>query len=148
MAPPWLGKTTVIVATKWGESCVPPPARAGEGRAISPRCSPTSEPYDVLFIDEIHRLSPVVEEVSIRHGRLPAGYYDWRSCPAARSIKIDLPPFTPDRRHHPRRFAGALLRDRFGIVQRLEFYCDPDLRIHCRRARHMGLEMSDEARWK
>ena len=103
------------------------------------------EPHDVLFIDEIHRLSPVVEEV------LYPAMEDYQldimigEGPAARSIKIDLPPFTligaPPR-------AGSLtspLRDRFGIVQRLEFYQIPDLQhIVSRSARHMGLEMSDE----
>ncbi|SUH15237.1 Holliday junction DNA helicase [Salmonella enterica subsp. enterica] len=85
------------------------------------------EPHDVLFIDEIHRLSPVVGRGTLSgDGRLPVGYYDWRR-PAARSIKIDLPPFTLI---GATTRAGSLtspLRDRFGIVQRLEFYQVPDL---------------------
>lgn len=80
------------------------------------------EPHDVLFIDEIHRLSPVVEEV------LYPAMEDYQldimigEGPAARSIKIDLPPFTLI---GATTRAGSLtspLRDRFGIVQRLEFY--------------------------
>lgn len=85
------------------------------------------EPHDVLFIDEIHRLSPVVEEV------LYPAMEDYQldimigEGPAARSIKIDLPPFTLI---GATTRAGSLtspLRDRFGIVQRLEFYQVPDL---------------------
>ncbi len=103
------------------------------------------EPHDVLFIDEIHRLSPVVEEV------LYPAMEDYQldimigEGPAARSIKIDLPPFTLI---GATTRAGSLtspLRDRFGIVQRLEFYQIPDLQhIVSRSARRMGLEMSDE----
>lgn len=103
------------------------------------------EPHDVLFIDEIHRLSPVVEEV------LYPAMEDYQldimigEGPAARSIKIDLPPFTLI---GATTRAGSLtspLRDRFGIVQRLEFYQVPDLQyIVSRSARFMGLEMSDD----
>ena len=101
--------------------------------------------YSVLFIDEIHRLSPVVEEV------LYPAMEDYQldimigEGPAARSIKIDLPPFTLI---GATTRAGSLtspLRDRFGIVQRLEFYQVPDLQyIVSRSARFMGLEMSDD----
>lgn len=89
------------------------------------------EPHDVLFIDEIHRLSPVVEEV------LYPAMEDYQldimigEGPAARSIKIDLPPFTLI---GATTRAGSLtspLRDRFGIVQRTEFYQVADLQ-HCR----------------
>mgnify|MGYP000531451027 CR=1 FL=1 len=99
----------------------------------------------ILFIDEIHRLSPVVEEV------LYPAMEDYQldimigEGPAARSIKIDLPPFTLI---GATTRAGSLtspLRDRFGIVQRLEFYQVPDLQyIVSRSARFMGLEMSDD----
>jgi len=99
----------------------------------------------VLFIDEIHRLSPVVEEV------LYPAMEDYQldimigEGPAARSIKIDLPPFTLI---GATTRAGSLtspLRDRFGIVQRLEFYQVPDLQhIVGRSARYMGLDMSEE----
>ena len=104
------------------------------------------EPHDVLFIDEIHRLSPVVEEV------LYPAMEDYQldimigEGPAARSIKIDLPPFTLI---GATTRAGSLtspLRDRFGIVQRLEFYQVPDLQhIVGRSARYMGLDMSEGA---
>jgi Holliday junction DNA helicase RuvB len=102
------------------------------------------EPHDVLFIDEIHRLAGGGRGALSGNGRLSAGYHDWRR-PAARSIKIDLPPFTLI---GATTRAGSLtspLRDRFGIVQRLEFYQVPDLQhIVSRSARYMGLEMSDE----
>ena len=86
------------------------------------------EPEDVLFVDEIHRLSPVVEEV------LYPALEDFQldivigEGPAARSIKLDLPPFTLVGATTTR--AGLLtspLRDRFGIVQRLEFYSHDEL---------------------
>jgi Holliday junction DNA helicase RuvB len=103
------------------------------------------EPHDVLFIDEIHRLSPVVEEV------LYPAMEDYQldimigEGPAARSIKIDLPPFTLI---GATTRAGSLtspLRDRFGIVQRLEFYQVADLQhIVGRSAGVLGLELSEE----
>ncbi|TGE14728.1 Holliday junction branch migration DNA helicase RuvB, partial [Salmonella enterica subsp. enterica serovar Poona] len=103
------------------------------------------EPHDVLFIDEIHRLSPVVEEV------LYPAMEDYQldimigEGPAARSIKIDLPPFTLI---GATTRAGSLtspLRDRFGIVQRLEFYQVPDLQHNdARSASHIGLGRSDD----
>ena len=119
--------------------------RCWKRRGIWQRCSLTLNPHDVLFIDEIHRLSPVVEEV------LYPAMEDYQldimigEGPAARSIKIDLPPFTLI---GATTRAGSLtspLRDRFGIVQRLEFYQVPDLQyIVSRSARFMGLEMSDD----
>lgn len=103
------------------------------------------EPHDVLFIDEIHRLSPVVEEV------LYPAMEDYQldimigEGPAARSIKLDLPPFTLI---GATTRAGSLtspLRDRFGIVQRLEFYRVEDLQhIVGRSAACLGLPLSDE----
>lgn len=103
------------------------------------------EPHDVLFIDEIHRLSPVVEEI------LYPAMEDYQldimigEGPAARSIKIDLPPFTLV---GATTRAGSLtspLRDRFGIVQRLEFYNVDDLQhIVARSASFMGLEITAE----
>jgi Holliday junction DNA helicase RuvB len=103
------------------------------------------EPRDVLFIDEIHRLSPVVEEI------LYPALEDFQidimigEGPAARSIKLDLPPFT---------LAGATtragmltnpLRDRFGIVARLEFYAQEDLATIVRRsARLLEVKLEDE----
>lgn len=95
------------------------------------------EPHDVLFVDEIHRLSPVVEEI------LYPAMEDYQldimigEGPAARSIKLDLPPFTLV---GATTRAGSLtspLRDRFGIVQRLEFYSTEDLISIVKRSAHI-----------
>ena len=144
--PPGLGNTTLanFVANEVGvnlrTTSGPVLEKAGDLAAMLTNL----EPHDVLFIDEIHRLSPVVEEV------LYPAMEDYQldimigEGPAARSIKIDLPPFTLI---GATTRAGSLtspLRDRFGIVQRLEFYQVPDLQyIVSRSARFMGLEMSD-----
>ena len=85
------------------------------------------QPHDVLFVDEIHRLSPVVEEV------LYPAMEDFQidimigEGPAARSIKLDLPPFTLIGATTRAGLLTAPLRDRFGIVQRLEFYTPEEL---------------------
>lgn len=144
--PPGLGKTTLagIVANELGANLRttsgPVLEKAGDLAAMLTNL----EPHDVLFIDEIHRLSPVVEEI------LYPAMEDYQldimigEGPAARSIKIDLPPFTLV---GATTRAGSLtspLRDRFGIVQRLEFYNVDDLQtIVLRSAHFMGLEISD-----
>jgi Holliday junction DNA helicase RuvB len=127
--PPGLGKTTLanILAQEMGVSLRstsgPVLERAGDLAAIMTNL----EAGDVLFIDEIHRLSPVVEEV------LYPAMEDFQldimigEGPAARSIKLDLPPFTLVGATTRAGLLTAPLRDRFGIVQRLEFYKISDL---------------------
>ncbi|ASV33657.1 Holliday junction DNA helicase RuvB [Candidatus Williamhamiltonella defendens] len=143
--PPGLGKTTLanIVAHEMGvnlrTTSGPVLEKAGDLAALLTHL----EPRDVLFIDEIHRLSPVVEEI------LYPAMEDYQldimigEGPGARSIKLDLPPFTLI---GATTRAGSLtspLRDRFGIVQRLEFYSVPDLEhIVSRSARCLQLPLT------
>lgn len=145
--PPGLGKTTLanIVANEMEvnirTTSGPVLEKAGDLAALLTNL----EENDVLFIDEIHRLSPMVEEV------LYPAMEDYQldimigEGPAARSIKIDLPPFTLI---GATTRAGSLtspLRDRFGITQRLEYYKIPDLQhIVQRSADCLGLSMEAE----
>jgi Holliday junction DNA helicase RuvB len=127
--PPGLGKTTLanIIAQEMGVSLKstsgPVLERPGDLAALLTNL----EPGDVLFVDEIHRLSPVVEEV------LYPAMEDFQldimigEGPAARSIKLDLPPFTLVGATTRAGMLTNPLRDRFGIVQRLEFYSAEDL---------------------
>jgi Holliday junction DNA helicase RuvB len=103
------------------------------------------EPHDVLFIDEIHRLSPVVEEI------LYPALEDFQldimigEGPAARSVKLDLPPFTLVGATTRAGMLTNPLRDRFGIVARLEFYTPAELqRIVTRSAALLNVEIDDE----
>jgi len=145
--PPGLGKTTLahIVAREMGVSLRhtsgPVLERAGDLAAILTNL----EPNDVLFIDEIHRLSPVVEEI------LYPALEDFQidimigEGPAARSVKLDLPPFTLVGATTRAGMLTNPLRDRFGIVARLEFYSPEELtRIVQRSAHLLGVEVSAE----
>ncbi len=142
--PPGLGKTTLanIIAQEMGvnirATSGPVLERPGDLAALLTNL----EAKDVLFIDEIHRLSPVVEEI------LYPALEDYQldiligEGPAARSIKLDLPPFTLVGATTRAGLLTSPLRDRFGIVQRLEFYSAADLTTIARRsARIMGIEM-------
>ena len=127
--PPGLGKTTLahIVAAEMGvnlrQTSGPVLERAGDLAALLTNL----EPHDVLFIDEIHRLSPVVEEI------LYPALEDFQidimigEGPAARSVKLDLPPFTLVGATTRAGMLTNPLRDRFGIVSRLEFYTPEEL---------------------
>ncbi|MGB1849061.1 MAG: Holliday junction branch migration DNA helicase RuvB [Litorivicinaceae bacterium] len=141
--PPGLGKTTLanVVAHEMGAALKstsgPVLERAGDLAAILTNL----EAGDVLFIDEIHRLSASIEEV------LYPAMEDYQldimigEGPAARSIKLDLPPFTLVGATTRAGLLTSPLRDRFGIVQRLEFYSETDLtKIVSRSAGLMGIE--------
>jgi Holliday junction DNA helicase RuvB len=142
--PPGLGKTTLahIVAREMGvnlrHTSGPVLERAGDLAAILTNL----ETRDVLFIDEIHRLSPVVEEI------LYPALEDFKidimigEGPAARSVKLDLPPFTLIGATTRAGMLTNPLRDRFGIVARLEFYTTEELaQIVARSARLLEVEV-------
>jgi Holliday junction DNA helicase RuvB len=145
--PPGLGKTTLahIVAREMGVNLRvtsgPVLERAGDLAALLTNL----EPHDVLFIDEIHRLSPVVEEI------LYPALEDFQldimigEGPAARSVKLDLPAFTLVGATTRAGMLTNPLRDRFGIVARLEFYSAEELTyIVGRSARLLNVEVSAE----
>jgi len=144
--PPGLGKTTLasIIAHEMGVSLKttsgPVLEKAGDIAALMTNL----EPGDVLFIDEIHRLSPFVEEI------LYPAMEDYQldimigEGPAARSIKLDLPPFTLVGATTRAGLLTSPLRDRFGIVQRLEFYEVADLaHIVTRSAQILDMAVDD-----
>ena len=145
--PPGLGKTTLahIIAKELGvnlrQTSGPVLERAGDLAALLTNL----EPHDVLFIDEIHRLSPMIEEI------LYPAMEDFQldimigEGPAARSIKLDLPPFTLVAATTRAGLLTSPLRDRFGIVQRLEFYNVEDLTtIVTRSAGLLNVPMTKE----
>ena len=144
--PPGLGKTTLahIIAKEMGvnmrQTSGPVLERAGDLAALLTNL----EPNDVLFIDEIHRLSPVVEEI------LYPAMEDYRldimigEGPAARSVRLDLPPFTLIGATTRAGMLTNPLRDRFGIVARLEFYTNPELtQIVTRSANLLEVQMQN-----
>jgi len=145
--PPGLGKTTLahIIAREMGvnlrQTSGPVLERPGDLAALLTNL----EPNDVLFIDEIHRLSPVVEEI------LYPALEDFQidimigEGPAARSVKLDLPPFTLVGATTRAGMLTNPLRDRFGIVSRLEFYTPAELaQIVERSARLLHVEVARE----
>ena len=142
--PPGLGKTTLshIVANEMGvnlrTTSGPVLEKAGDLAAMLTNL----EPNDVLFIDEIHRLSPHVEEI------LYPAMEDFQidimigEGPAARSVKLELPPFTLIGATTRAGMLTSPLRDRFGIVQRLEFYEEADLiKILLRSGQILGMQI-------
>ncbi|MBK2093588.1 Holliday junction branch migration DNA helicase RuvB [Francisella philomiragia] len=145
--PPGLGKTTLsnIIANEMEvelkQTSGPVLEKAGDLAALLTNL----EENDVLFIDEIHRLSPVIEEI------LYPAMEDYQldimigEGPAARSIKIDLPPFTLVGATTRAGLLTSPLRDRFGIIQRLEFYSVDDLaKIVYRSAKLLDLDITDD----
>lgn len=145
--PPGLGKTTLsnIIAQEMGvtlrQTSGPVIEKPGDLAAILTRL----EPHDVLFVDEIHRLSPIVEEV------LYPAMEDYQidivigEGPAAQSVKIDIPPFTLVGATTRAGLLTSPLRDRFGLVQRLEFYTHEELtKIVLRSANILGMHAEDE----
>jgi Holliday junction DNA helicase RuvB len=149
--PPGLGKTTLshIIANEMQvnlrQTSGPVLEKAGDLAAILTNL----EAHDVLFIDEIHRLSPVVEEIlypAMEDYQLDIMIGDG---PSARSIKLDLPPFTLVGATTRAGLLTSPLRDRFGIVQRLEFYSAEELcRIIMRSAGLLEVRLDAEGAWE
>ncbi len=145
--PPGLGKTTLahIIANEMGvgfkQTSGPVLDRAGDVAALLTQL----EPKDVLFIDEIHRLSPMVEEVlypAMEDNRIDIMIGEG---PAARSIQLDLPPFTLIGATTRAGMLTSPLRDRFGIVSRLDFYSVKDLvSIVARSASILDIELQPD----
>src|SRR6187200_202863 len=145
--PPGLGKTTLahIIAKEMGvnlrHTSGPVLERPGDLAAILTNL----EPRDVLFIDEIHRLSPIVEEI------LYPALEDYQidimigEGPAARSVKLDLPPFTLVGATTRAGMLTNPLRDRFGIVARLEFYTPQELTLIVHRSAKLLAVPIDES---
>ena len=145
--PPGLGKTTLaqIIARELGvgfrTTSGPVLAKAGDLAAILTNL----EPRDVLFIDEIHRLAPAVEE--ILYPAMEDHVLDLiiGEGPSARSVRIDLSPFTLVAATTRAGLLATPLRDRFGIPLRLDFYTPPELQlVLTQAARRMGLALSPE----
>ena len=145
--PPGLGKTTLaqIVARELGvgfrATSGPVLARAGDLAAILTNL----EPNDVLFIDEVHRLAPIVEE--ILYPAMEDHVLDLviGEGPSARSVRIDLAPFTLVAATTRAGLLATPLRDRFGIPLRLEFYTPEELqRVLAQAARKLGVNLSAE----
>lgn len=144
--PPGLGKTTLanIIAHEMQvnlrQTSGPVLEKAGDLAAMLTNL----EPHDVLFIDEIHRMSPAIEEI------LYPAMEDYQldivigEGPAARSIKLDLPPFTLVGATTRAGLLTSPLRDRFGIVQRLEFYTVDELVLIVRRSANILQVAIDE----
>jgi Holliday junction DNA helicase RuvB len=145
--PPGLGKTTLahIIANELKvnlrQTSGPILERPGDLAALLTNL----EPRDVLFVDEIHRLSPVVEEVlypAMEDSQLDLMIGEG---PGARSIKLDLPPFTLVGATTRAGLLTSPLRDRFGIVQRLEFYSTEELvKIVARSASILKLRLQPD----
>ena len=145
--PPGLGKTTLaqIVAGELGvgfrATSGPVIAKAGDLAALLTNL----EPHDVLFIDEIHRLNPVVEEVLYPAMEDRALDIIIGEGPSARSVRIDLPPFTLIGATTRQGLLATPLRDRFGIPVRLQFYSHDELDLVVTRAANLlGLEIDPD----
>jgi len=142
--PPGLGKTTLaqIVAREMGvgfrATSGPVIGKTGDLAALLTNL----EPHDVLFIDEIHRLNPIVEEVLYPAMEDRALDLIIGEGPSARSVRIDLPPFTLIGATTRQGLLTTPLRDRFGIPVRLNFYTVPELeRVVARGAKLLGLDV-------